>query len=51
MLQTKVSARGGTERDYYMDVSKAENAGFRAQGLALWLPELIEKIFCFMAKA
>jgi nucleoside-diphosphate-sugar epimerase len=41
----------GIERDYYMDVSKAANAGFRAQGLALWLPELIEKIFYFMAKA
>ena len=34
----------GIERDYYMDVSKAAKAGFKAQDLTLWLPELIYKL-------
>jgi len=34
----------GIERDYYMDVKKAAKAGFKAQDLRLWLPELIYKL-------
>ncbi len=34
----------GIERDYYMDVNKAAKAGFKAQDLTLWLPELIYKL-------
>jgi len=34
----------GIERDYYMDVNKAAKAGFKAQDLALWLPQLIYKL-------
>lgn len=34
----------GIEQDYTMDVSKAAKAGFKAQNLSLWLPELIYKL-------
>ncbi len=34
----------GIERDYYMDVSKAAKAGFKAQDLMLWLPQLIAQL-------
>ena len=34
----------GIERDYYMDVSKAAKAGFKAQDLKLWLRDLISHL-------
>ncbi len=34
----------GIERDYYMDVSKAAKAGFKAQDLTTWLPQLISQL-------
>ena len=34
----------GTEVDFTMDVGKAEDAGFRAQKLSQWLPQLIDEL-------
>ncbi len=34
----------GVTQDYYLDITKAEKAGFRVDGLEKWMPGLIEEL-------